>query len=341
MDVAETVALVTLGIVVGLVEGAAIGLVVVAIFYRPGTARGPSARMRHGWSSLVLLGSLGFMWVYAFSPSATSGDQSAAFEMRITVVATAAGGTVGGGWLAMRRWRSNKRSASIDQPGEKPSRHGNSPESSRSKRRRWIVFSFRVIDYVLGSLFCWGALIGGATLGGSIRRSSAHWFSGDTRTVAIVGTYITLILAGFLYSQLISGGALRAMNVALGHDWKIGRTAHYALLVPPFLLAMPLAVAAPGLLLGITSHLASLAIGWRFTGARPSTPLGTFLELRKGWQANKQRTALNKTKMITAESGNDLNSSPCESEGTSKSPETITKIIPPTLAPDHHLDDSP
>jgi WD40 repeat protein len=56
------------------------------------------------------------------------------------------------------------------------------------------------------------------------------------------------------------------------------------------LLALPAAVASPGLLLGIVTHLTNLYVGWRFTKERPTTPLSTVrtVKQRKARQAREE-----------------------------------------------------
>jgi len=52
------------------------------------------------------------------------------------------------------------------------------------------------------------------------------------------------MLAGFFYALLISGGAIKALSMALRSDWAVSRKWNYLLLVPPFALIAPFAVVA-------------------------------------------------------------------------------------------------
>jgi hypothetical protein len=141
----------------------------------------------------------------------------------------------------------------------------------------------KVLDYTLGVFLCYYFL----TLGVNFKSHQLHidllrWLEGFFNArMAETGTRIMLVAAGFLYAQLISGAAIRALNTALRHDWKVSRGWNYVLLAPPFLLFTPKAVAAPGLLAGVATHLAILFLGWRYTYERPQTTLKTLRLVRQ------------------------------------------------------------
>jgi hypothetical protein len=227
------------------------------------------------WAAcLLFIG--GFFWVGVFNPS-VYGTQTG--MGRLEGCALALGYTIGGGWLAVRRRQRHRRnlSATTAEGTIRPTGH----HVKESTLRRWMRLVTRCFDYGLGTAMCFAALFGAAAFSNYVHGKTAYWFTGQTHTVAVIGTHVVVAAAGFAYSQLISGGAIRAMNTGLGHDWAIKRNWHYILLAPPFLLVLPAAVVAPGLALGAVTHLVNLWIGWRFTDERPTTPLRTLKEVRQ------------------------------------------------------------
>jgi hypothetical protein len=107
-----------------------------------------------------------------------------------------------------------------------------------------------------------------------------------------VGTEAVLAVAGVAYSQLVSGVARKAMDAALGRDWRVSRPLHYALLALPFVLALPATLAFPGLLTGILVQLGTLYAGWRWTTERPGTPLRTARLVRERLRLRRQERLL-------------------------------------------------
>jgi hypothetical protein len=135
----------------------------------------------------------------------------------------------------------------------------------------------RVADYLIGVTIC-NMLLGYAAVlkMKPTEVSFAHWLGGfvDPRTAALAARG-GLMLAGFLYAQLISGAAIKALNAALRSDWAVSRRWNYWLLVPPFALAMPVTLLAPRLLVGIAAHFGALWAGYRYTSEPPGTALHT------------------------------------------------------------------
>jgi hypothetical protein len=153
--------------------------------------------------------------------------------------------------------------------------------------------AIRVADYLIGVMIC-NMLLGYAAVlkMKPTEVSFAHWLGGfvDPRTAALAARG-GLILAGFLYAQLISGAAIKALNAALRSDWAVSRKWNYWLLVPPFGLAMPVTALAPGLLAGIAAHFGALWAGYRYTSEPPGTALQTLKLLLRRRRAGTPRPA--------------------------------------------------
>jgi hypothetical protein len=191
----------------------------------------------------------------------------------------AVGLTAGAGLVIVRRIRGPWRAAASAGQGRVP-----------IGRLRPAQRAIRVIDYVVGVVLC-NMLLSYPVLF-SLKQtevSLAHWLDGflpsPTAGLAARGG---LMLTGFLYAQLISGGAIKALNMALRSDWAVSRKWNYLLLVPPFALIAPFAVVAAvvapglrGLLGGIAVHFATLYAGYRYTSEPPGTTLQTLKLLRR------------------------------------------------------------
>lgn len=192
----------------------------------------------------------------------------------------AVGLTAGAGLVILRRvrgpWRAAAASAGQDR--------------APIGRLRPVQRAIRVIDYLVGVLLC-NMLLSYPVIFKMKQTevSLAHWLDGflPSRTAGLAARG-GLALAGFLYAQLISGGAIKALNLALRRDWAVSRKWNYLLLVPPFALIAPFtvvaAVVAPGLrglLGGIAVHFATLYAGYRYTNEPPGTTLQTLKLLRR------------------------------------------------------------
>jgi hypothetical protein len=169
-------------------------------------------------------------------------------------IAFALGSTVGVGGMLVRRSRQARRAASAPTVARE---HG-----------------LDIVEYLIGAVVCTCLLLGGSSVTRALHDGVENWFAGwEARSVFYATTGLLLALS-FAYSQVVAAAAVRAMNHALEHDWKVTRNQHYALLVPPFAV-----VAAtnpvPSILAGIGAQLANLLLCWRYTDERPQTPLQT------------------------------------------------------------------
>jgi len=285
-----SVATATLYFAMAVLCGAGAGLVVVAICYRP-FRYGPTARIAHLLQAGSLLLMLGYAWAAALNLERDMAGQP--WEVTYGI---ATGGTVAGGWLFLRRRRRYRRSLSAAAaPGNEVPAGPPSARPTQNRARHLVRLAIRCADYVMGALFCSLALTGGAALSSYLRGEAARWFTGNGHLPGLIGTYVLLAASGFCYAQLISGAAFRAMNTALVHDWRVSRNWHYVLLAPPFLWSLPLSIAAPGMLIGILSHLATLWVGWRFTSEPPGTTLQTLRRLRQRTATRREPTTRPKT----------------------------------------------
>ncbi|MBK3525385.1 MULTISPECIES: hypothetical protein [Streptomyces] len=131
------------------------------------------------------------------------------------------------------------------------------------------------------------------------------WLKGNATSwltqVGLSGLYLSdalCFVAGFAYSQLVTGGALRAMQAALRHDWPIPRTWHYVLLAVPFLVVLfyvsilavsKAAAVSNGLLAGLIAQLITLYIGWRYTSDRPQGLLKTARGVRDRFHEQRRQ----------------------------------------------------
>jgi hypothetical protein len=185
----------------------------------------------------------------------------------------AIGLSAGAGLVIMRRirgpWRATAASAGKDRV----------PMGRLRPAQRAI----RVIDYLVGVLICTMLLAYAIFFKMKPAEVSlAHWLDGFLPShKAALTARGALIVAGFLYAQLISGGAIKALNMALRGDWAVSRKWNYLLLVPPFALIAPYAVLSPGLLGGIAVHFGILYAGYRYTSELPGTVLQTLKLLRR------------------------------------------------------------
>jgi hypothetical protein len=130
----------------------------------------------------------------------------------------ALGFSAGAGLVIMRRIRGPWRAAAASAGNER----------APIGRLRPAQRAIRVIDYLVGVFIC-NMLLGYAIFFKLklAEVSLAHWLDdflpSPTAALAARGG---LILAGLLYAQLISGGAIKALNMALRGDWGslLGRT---------------------------------------------------------------------------------------------------------------------
>jgi hypothetical protein len=135
------------------------------------------------------------------------------------------------------------------------------------------------IDYVIGAAACTTALFGTALLMKAARPAVTSRFDVLGPVMARVAPDALLLVVGFILAQLVSTAAFCGLDTALGSDWKIARKWRYILLAPPFVICLPLALGAPGLVLGSVAHLGSLYVGWRWTDQPPRTPYWTLKHL--------------------------------------------------------------
>ncbi|MGH3230461.1 MAG: hypothetical protein ACRDOA_18125 [Streptosporangiaceae bacterium] len=254
----------------GLLAGLFISAITAVIFVPP--ARGAVMRIVGVFGSVMLLLFTGISWAAATGvvhedfPAATKYGVAVSFSLTTHSVIK---GLLDGSWR--------------EESGE--------PRSGNRPARRVV----RVLDYALGTFLCYYFLTLGVTFKShQLHVYFLHWLEGFFNArMAEVATQVMVTVAGLLYAQLISGAAIRAMNTALRHDWQVSRAWNYLLLTPPFLLFMPKASAAPGLLAGVVTHLAILFLGWRYTRERPQTTLKTLRLVRQ--QSASVRKARNQT----------------------------------------------
>jgi hypothetical protein len=164
------------------------------------------------------------------------------------------------------------------------------PDRARPGRPRPAQRVIRVLDYVLGAWVCYLLLwLGPVFSTKPVQTGFAHWLDGffAPRTATLVAR-LGLELAGFVYGQLISGAAIKALNVALSRDWGVSRKWHYLLLVPPFALVTPLAIVLPGLLSSIVVYFAALYVGYRYTSEPPGSALHTLKLLLRQQRAARR-----------------------------------------------------
>jgi hypothetical protein len=263
--------------VVAVLGGGGAALLAVAVSYRP-FRTGPTSRIAHLIQAGTLLALLGYAWAAAFGLVKDMAGQPWELTYGIAI-----GATVAGGWLYLRRRRRYRRSLPPKAaPGSQV--HATPPTAARAPLTpagRVVQVVIRSADYAMGVLFCSLALGGGAELSNYVRADAARWFTGTAHLSSMIATHVVLAASGFCYAQLISGAAFRAMNMALEHDWQISRKWHYVLLAPPFVWTLPICIIAPGMLLGILSHLVTLWAGWRYTTERPTTTLRTVKAIRE------------------------------------------------------------
>jgi hypothetical protein len=255
-----TAALMAVEFAFAAVIGFLVGGLAVAVMPSGGRG-GPTTRMVRALWLLLTVAVCGEFWAGAFGlvPNISYGNYPAAgYGLAVGVTAGAS--------LVVRRRVRVWRQASGDL-------------RMRPGFARQVI---RIVDYAAGVTVC-NSLLGGAIYFKmkTTRADFSHWLGGhvDPR-VATLAARVGLLLAGFLYAQLISGGAIRALNAALRDDWAVTRKWNYLLLVPPFALVAPLAIVAPGLLAGIALHMANLFVGWRYTNEPPGTTIQTIRRLR-------------------------------------------------------------
>ena len=121
----------------------------------------------------------------------------------------------------------------------------------------------------------------------AVHTDMVRWFGGVPRLLRPLIVELGTLLAGFLWSQLVNGAVLRAVNVALKRDWEVSRQRHFQLLAVAFTLGLVPAALRPGLLLGVVWSLLTLYVGWRWTEERPTSTLRT-------WKLALNRPALDR-----------------------------------------------
>lgn len=256
------------GVMSGLIFGAFIGILFAYFFFRPVVPRGATRRIVQKIHVAAIIGMGAVFWAQAMG-GGSSGQGSPSLDIAVGW-ALAPGYTIGAGWLVIRRWRQYQ-STLVARPSPPVRNVAGAP------RRRILRSVIRSIDYLIGVGLILEAYVLSVMLGSWLRDNATSWLA----QVGLGEVYLAdaLIFAGgFAYSQLVTGGALRAMQAALRHDWLVSRNRHYVLLGVPFLvtlfylsaMAASKAAAAPaGLLAGLVTQLVTLYVGWRYTSDRP------------------------------------------------------------------------
>ena len=198
--------------------GAGVGVLEVYLFYRPDRRHGPTARIQQAMLTGTLLLAVGLFWGQALGLLAA--DAGTDPIDRTVSVPLAVGFTLGSGWLGQRRWRRYRRMLRPEPAaGSARTTGAGSAESPGATAvpawRRRLRLAFRSLDYAMGALFCYGAIIGAAAVSDEVRTRSGTWFSGHAHAVTLVGTQVVLLVVGISYSQLVSGVARKALDVAL------------------------------------------------------------------------------------------------------------------------------
>jgi hypothetical protein len=289
----------SLDFVLAAVISAGLGLLMVALFYRP-VRYGPTARIVHLIHSATLLAICGVFWAGALGFMADTRSQP-----RELTYGLAAGFTGGAGWLWLRRQRRYRRylpdhaasgapasgargrtATGSNTPGRTAAATASATPAPRVPAWRLAI---RCIDYALGVMFCTVALAGGAGISLNLHAAVAQRFTGTAHLPGLIATHVVLGVAGLAWSQIITAAVLRAMRAALDHDWQIARRWQYILLAVPFAWCLPLCIVAPGMVAGIMLNLATLWAGWRYTPDPPATPLRTLKTLRARHPARSAR----------------------------------------------------
>ncbi|WP_164492917.1 hypothetical protein [Streptomyces lydicus] len=284
--------MIVMTVVWSLVFGAVVGIFVTALFYRPGVTRGPTRRMVQKMHGLILIIFGAVFWAVAIGWMSL--DQGKSATDSASMWGLAPGYTVGAAWLAVRRWRRAHPVATrqVTLPSQVSGR------TSWSRKRRAAV---RAADYLMGVGFILVAYSAGLLVGPWLKANVASLLA----RFGLGGRYldeIFVIVGGIAYSQLITGGALRALQVALKHDWVISRGNHYLLLAVPFMVTLiyvSLYAAAGvvpfpiGLMAGLAINLVVLFVGWRYTTERPAGTLKTVRRVRDKARESRQRRAHN------------------------------------------------
>jgi hypothetical protein len=218
----------------------------------PVARRGAARLMWLGWV-VVLGGSCAVAWLDAVG---LRGDPD------VHRLAFAAGATVGFGGTLLWRSRQARRLGSAPKQG------------------------VPLLDYLLAAILLALFLELGSVLTAMLHDTVSDRFSsGWGARPAFYATTGVLFVVSFTYSQVVAGAAVRAMHRALERDWQATRDQHYALLVPPYVLAAA-NLPVPPILAGICVQLANLFVCWRYTDERPKTLLKTLKAL---WAQRKHR----------------------------------------------------
>jgi hypothetical protein len=248
--------------VVGIPVGAGEGALWIAMFGWLMESGGPTRRLVGWWWMMMGLGICAGLWGMTFGVVAMPPD---ADFSQLGMFGLSTGLSVTAGDFVLRRTRRPRGDVAI------PS--GRQPASE--KVRSPAVVAVRVVDYLIGATLCWMFIVQAGVASVVLRPQVAKLLSGWGRQAASVGSHTLLIAAGLVLTHVVAAGAIRMLNAALAHGWRIGRTLHYMLLVPPFMAAIVGATVAPTMLAGIVAQLITLYVGWRYTHERPGTTLQT------------------------------------------------------------------
>ena len=254
--------------------GAGLGWLMARIFYRPGTSRGPTQRVRHViWAIELVVLAPSFV-ILGFASTPDPGTSIA--QQRALGVGLGIGYAFGSLTVARRR---QKQATARRLAGE--ARRGASAESARQsgwlrrKVRLVVRIVVRIVDYWLGVGLCAGVLIGGTEAGNYLK----SWERARGWSVLMV--LATVHAGSFVYGQFVSSLAIGALNSAIREDWRVGRRARFWLASGPWWFLAPiLIVPSPGAAVGLIAQLLALYAGHRHTTAEPAGPWATLKLLR-------------------------------------------------------------
>jgi hypothetical protein len=252
--------------------GALVGLMMVGLFYTPGLIRDPTHRIVH---LTIVATLLLFAGMFAADALGLMADQQSPPEQQRAIgIGLFVGYVAGGGWRAMRRLR---RGRAIEAAHEALLQHAATPGTVPTSGSRLSPVhtagrpEFRTVDYAIGVTFCIGFLIGGAALSTVVQPWAVEW-----GVQSAVWLFAMVHAAGVVYSQVVTGRAIAALNTAVGRDWFMSRRSQFFLAGGPFLVALPVSMIAPGVAAGLVAQLIGLWFGYRHTA---SPPAGTFKTL--------------------------------------------------------------
>jgi hypothetical protein len=293
-------------LIVIFVLGCLFGVLMVGLIYRPGVNRGPTLRIRHAFMSGMLVVMTAMLWALVLGVDQAPAADPANFQGP-PGIALALGCTAGGGWLALRRRLRNRGIEAMLSQADSNMRVDSVPSAVERQpsgpRRVWTTI-LRTIDYIVGALLCGYSLGVGALIARNLRGNLNQWLA----AVGLHGSLYADVFAtagGLLYSQVVTRAALKALDLALRNDWKMSRRNHYLLAGGPFVYALTFVAGAPGILAGVVLHLVTLTVGYRWTDARPLSPIATLLLLRRMHSASSKHQSTSDPEVLMPSSDSD------------------------------------